>query len=449
MLTFLHHFFWELIDLLNAMSPYLLLGFLFAGVLKVWFPQHWIDRFMGNNNLKSVINTALIGIPLPLCSCGVIPTGISFYKNGASKGSSVSFLISTPQTGVDSVLVTYSLLGLPFAIIRVIVALITGVIGGVVTNIFGKGKHTPTNEISTASCATNTVKSNRIIKMFKYGFNEFLMDIAKWLIIGILIAAVLSTVIPDDFFIRYMQNEALSMLTVLLASVPLYLCATASVPIAAVLMMKGLSPGAALILLMAGPATNAATITIIKKVFGNKTLFSYLGSIIGGALVFGLLINHFLPAEWFIMTGSSHLHHQHEMLPLWFKISSSVILVSLIIYGYIQKYIELKRPIATAEAQPLLLNTQVSSNQVSPPKFSANQFSFAGNIKTQIFKVEGMTCSHCKASVEKNVRNIEGISSVTATPALNKVEVNGTSINSTKVEEMINDLGYLFKGKFK
>lgn len=123
----------SLLDLLNSMAPYLLLGFLFAGMLKVWFPRKWIDRYMGQNSWRSVVNTAILGIPLPLCSCGVIPTGISFYRNGASKGSSVSFLISTPQTGVDSVLVTYSLLGLPFAIMRVIVALITGVLGGIIT----------------------------------------------------------------------------------------------------------------------------------------------------------------------------------------------------------------------------------------------------------------------------------------------------------------------------
>ncbi|TLX72643.1 heavy metal-associated domain-containing protein [Labilibacter sediminis] len=446
MIQFFIQFISELFYLLNAMSPYLLLGFFFAGVLKVWFPQKWIDRYMGKSNVRSAINTALIGIPLPLCSCGVIPTGISFYKNGASKGSSVSFLISTPQTGVDSVLVTYSLLGLPFALIRVVVALVTGVIGGVFTNLTGKNDENVTTKNPEPSCCSSSpsTSSKSITRVLKYGFHEFLMDIAKWLIIGILIAAGLSAVIPDDFFSLYLDNELLSMLTILLASVPLYLCATASVPIAAVLMMKGLSPGAALILLMAGPATNAATITIIKKIFGSKTLFSYLISIIGGAIVFGLAINHFLPAQWFQMIDSSHLHHQHELLPQWFKILSSVILVSLIIYGYIKKHLDLKKTKSQPTIKTVLAN---NTNLQQPLSFSATQFSFAGILKTEAFKVEGMTCSHCKASVETNLKKLDGINTVNANPALNKVEVSGSEINQIKIEEVINSLGYNFKGK--
>ena len=223
----------SLIKLLNAMSPYLLLGFLFAGILKVWFPQRWIDRYMGKSNWKAVINTAILGIPLPLCSCGVIPTGISFYRNGASKGSSVSFLISTPQTGVDSVMVTYSLLGLPFAMIRVIVALVTGILGGAFTNCVGKNDAVDTNPVSTSCAGDNMRNKKGISGVFRYGFYEFLMDIAKWLLIGIFIAAALAVIIPDDFFMTYLNNELLSMLVVLLASVPLYHCAKATVPDAA------------------------------------------------------------------------------------------------------------------------------------------------------------------------------------------------------------------------
>ncbi len=447
-LDFIYKFFTELSYLVNAMSPYLLLGFFFAGVLKVWFPQHWIDRYMGKSNIRSAINTALIGIPLPLCSCGVIPTGISFYKNGASKGASVSFLISTPQTGVDSVLVTYSLLGLPFALMRVIIALITGVIGGVVTNFTSKKDQADVETQSSGCCSTGTVKSNHsIARVFQYGFNEFLMDIAKWLIIGILIAALLSSIIPDDFFSMYMDNELLSMFTVLLASVPLYLCATASVPIAAVLMLKGLSPGAALIFLMAGPATNAATITVIKKVFGNRTLFSYLGSIIGGAVIFGFMINHFLPVDWFQMATGSHLQHQHELLPGWMKIVSSIILVMLIIYGYIKKHLFLKKQKKLSQVKTVLFQDNNPKQSTAAVSFSGNQFSFAGNNKSTTYRVEGMTCSHCKASVENNLKKLDGITSVTATPAINTVEVTGTNLDEKKIEDTINGLGYSFFGK--
>ncbi|WP_068473880.1 permease [Saccharicrinis aurantiacus] len=438
-MQYIYQFFQELISITNEMAPYLLLGFFFAGVLKVWFPQKWINRYMGKNNLMSVINTALLGIPLPLCSCGVIPTGISFYKNGASKGSSVSFLISTPQTGVDSVLVSYSLLGLPFAIIRVIVALITGVLGGVLTNAIDKEE-----KIEVAPIKSGTKKTDHSLgRVLKYGFNEFLMDIAKWLIIGLLIAAALATIIPDNFFIQYINNEPLSMLMVLLASIPLYVCATASVPIAAILMMKGLSPGAALIFLMAGPATNAATITVIKKVFGNKTLFSYLFSIIGGAIAFGFLINHFLPSEWFSIAQNEHMHHNHEMLPFWFKILSSLTLVGLVIYGYIKRHKK-----NNSYSAPITNNTSINITN-NKPNFNPQQMNFVGISKTAEYSVTGMTCSHCKANVEKNLKQKDGVSTVSANPQKNTVIVTGTSINDDMVKETVNSLGYSYVKRIK
>lgn len=439
----------SLIDLLKAMSPYLLLGFLFAGILKVWFPQRWIDRYMGKNNWRSVINTAILGIPLPLCSCGVIPTGISFYRNGASKGSSVSFLISTPQTGVDSIMVTYSLLGLPFAIIRVIVALITGVLGGGLTN-FTAQKDIVNTSKATDSCESDKMGTKQGIKgVLHYGFYEFLMDIAKWLVIGILIAAILAVIIPDDFFTTYVDNEPLSMLMVLFASVPLYLCATSSVPIAAVLMMKGLSPGAALVLLMAGPATNAATITVIKKVFGNKTLFSYLGSIILGALVFGMIINNYLPREWFIMS-EYNLHHTHhdELAPKWLQISSALLLVGLIINGYIHQFIKRKKLRNNIKIQS---ETVKASILQSPPiNNTATQFSgfsITATLQTKIFIVEGMTCSHCKQSVEQNLLKTDTIQNVNADPQNNTVTIEASQFDIGLIKKTVERLGYSFKGE--
>jgi len=447
--TYFITFFESLFDLLKAMSPYLLLGFLFAGILKVWFPQKWIDRYMGKSSWKSVINTAILGIPLPLCSCGVIPTGISFYRNGASKGSSVSFLISTPQTGVDSIMVTYSLLGLPFAIIRVFVALITGVLGGAATNFIAKEDVVDANN-TPQSCESDNMGTKTGLKgIFRYGFYEFLMDIAKWLVIGILIATLMAVIIPENFFIKYLNNEPLSMLVVLVASVPLYLCATASVPIAAVLMLKGLSPGAALVLLMAGPATNAATITVIKKVFGNKTLFSYLGSIILGAITFGLSINHFLPREWFpINEHAAHIGHKHELLPEWFQIVSALLLVGLIINGYLQKAIKRRKSIKkqmvkTSSIDSSLLMGRNHSNNT--PQFG--DFTVAKPITNKTFIVKGMTCSHCKASVESNLLKLDGISHVEATPGENTVIVESDKPRNIEIEKIVNSLGYEFIGE--
>ena len=233
----------ELVRLVNEMAPYLLLGFLFAGILRVFFPKGIITRYMGQNNFRSVLNASLLGIPMPLCSCGVLPTAIGFYKNGASRGSTISFLISTPQTGVDSILATYSLLGLPFAIIRPVVALLTGVFGGMLGTRAELG-----DEQGTLKNQDTVESHERSLKeLFRYGFVELLQDISKWLIIGILMAALLSVLIPADFFTERISSEYLAMLMMLLASVPLYICATGSIPIAAVLLMKGLSPGAALV----------------------------------------------------------------------------------------------------------------------------------------------------------------------------------------------------------
>ena len=250
------------------MAPYLILGFLIAGILKVLVPANIMTKYLGKSNTSSVINASLFGIPLPLCSCGVLPTGISLYKNGASKGSSVSFLISTPQTGVDSILVTWSMLGLPLAIIRPITAFFTGVAGGILTNKFDSTRLSIKTEVNQEKKS----KGSSLREIFRYAFIEMVDDIAKWLVIGLLIAAFITVAVPDEFFNEFNITGLTGMVLILVVSIPLYICATASVPIAAVLLLKGLSPGAILVFLMAGPATNAATITVIGKNLGKKHL---------------------------------------------------------------------------------------------------------------------------------------------------------------------------------
>jgi len=178
--------------------------------------------------------------------------------------------------------------------------------------------------------------------MFRYSFIEFLQDISNWLIIGLLISALISVFVPDNFFADKIPNNFVGMLLILVISIPVYICATASVPVAAVLMLKGLSPGAAFVLLMAGPATNAATITMISKVLGKKPLIGYLGAIITGALLSGLFIDYCLPSEWFRITryyGHTGLNH-HELLPMWIKTGSAILLMLLILNGYLQKYLK-------------------------------------------------------------------------------------------------------------
>lgn len=425
MQDYIKQFFSDLSEIFIEMAPYLMLGFFFAGLLHVFFPKTKVSRYMGRKNKNSVINASLLGVPLPLCSCGVIPTGISFYKHGASRGSTVSFLISTPQTGIDSILVTYSLLGLPFALIRPIIAFLSGVMGGALTNVITKNEQEDQiNNINEKKENLSRVEKSR--EMFRYAFVEFLQDISNWLIIGLVLAAIVSVIVPPDFFATHLGNGFLGKIIILIAAIPVYVCATASVPIAAVLMLKGLSPGAALVFLMAGPATNAATITMIGKVLGKRSLFSYLVSIIGGALIFGALIDWFLPSSWFTLNALSETSpHQHETLPYWLKISSSIILVLLIINGYFQKFLERKK----------MESINIKHNQ---------------NIKSMIsknIKVQGMTCNHCKANVENAIKSIEGIDDVQIDLSNGKVIISGSTVDLDRVKTNIEGIGYEFKGE--
>jgi len=415
----------ELVKLTIEMAPYLMLGFLFAGILYAWFPDQKMVKYLGKNNTASVFNAALLGVPLPLCSCGVIPTGISFYRNGASKGSSVAFLISTPQTGVDSIMVTWSLLGWPLAVLRPIIALVTGMLGGILTN-FSVNRDIKKQVSEPEILNDKNQKKINLFGMLRYAFVDFLQDIVKWLTVGLLIAALMAVVIPEDFFLRYLSNDYLSMLIILVASIPLYVCATGSVPIAAVLMMKGLSPGAAIVFLMAGPATNAATISVIGNTMGRKTLFIYLFSIISGALFFGILINEFLPHDLF-MNAMNHIHtggHTHEILPRWLQVGSAILLTGLMINGLLRIYL------------PSLYR---GKTQKIEPKTNETM-----NIKTIL--VEGMTCNHCKATVENNLKKMTGISNVLADPNTGKVVIEGENINIPETEKTITSLGYKYKG---
>lgn len=423
MMDYIVQFFPALAGLTMEMAPYLLLGFLFAGILYVWFPRKKVYKYLGKPNSASVINAALIGIPLPLCSCGVIPTGISFYNSGASKGSSVSFLVSTPQTGIDSIMVTYSLLGLPMAIVKPVIALITGFFGGFLTNRFDRENRKAAGQ----DVADNNDQADRSLPgMLRYAFVEFLEDIAKWLLIGLLLAALIEVLVPESFFTMYLGNEYLEMLLILVVAIPLYVCATGSVPIAAILMLKGLSPGAAIVFLMAGPATNAATMTVLGNVFGRRTLIIYLISIVIGAYFFGTIVNEFLPREWFL-DPIRHIHggeHAHGILPYWLEAGSAILLALLIANALYNKYLSRYFKRKTAEQETIIYP----------------------EMKNMEIIVQGMTCSHCEAAIENNVSALEGIDHVKADLTTGKVKIRGERIDLDKIREKVEGLGYKFGG---
>ena len=409
----------SLYSLTSEMAPYLLLGFLFAGILKYSVSPNIMTKYLGKNRLSSVINASLLGVPLPLCSCGVLPAGISLYKNGASKGSAVSFLISTPQTGVDSILVTWSMLGLPFALLRPIIAFVTGIVGGWFTN-----KVDNSDSKVRKDTASNTKPKFSIKGLLHYSFIEMVGDIAKWLVIGLLIAAFITVIIPDNFFTEYKLDGIVGMLIILAVSIPLYICATSSVPIAAVLLLKGLSPGALLVFLMAGPATNAATITVIGKNLGKKTLTVYLATLVIGSLVFGLLIDNFLPGSWFSPLSIINDMHGNHLLPQWLVFSSTLLLVLLIAYSYYNS--------AAAVYKKWNKSKQ-------PPTYS---------IVTQelVVNVSGMTCGKCKAKVEDGIGELLNVSSAVADTENDTLKIVGNNLSPDDIAKKIVALGYKYNG---
>lgn len=417
-ITYVKTFFADFVSILSEMSPYLLLGFFFAGLLHAFMPRQKINRYFNGKPFISSLRAALFGVPLPLCSCGVIPTGTALYKNGASKGGTVSFLISTPQTGVDSILATFSLLGLPFAIVRPIAALITGVTGGLVTAKITKNDQReviPEEEYNAKKLSFG----QRVKDVFKYGFVAFIQDISKWLVIGLVLAAIISAIIPDNFFELMNLPPVLQMLMILAVSIPLYICATGTIPLAAILILKGISPGAAFVLLMAGPATNAATITMIGKVLGKRSLFSYLGTIIVGALSFGFLIDYALPGEWFTLIANEHLGHVHGTNLAWWQIASGITLLSLIINGYIQKY-------RKTEPEQITIQNKL-------------------DMEFQTITVEGMTCNHCKMNVENNLKKLDFLEDAQVNLTEKSVTLKGDNIDLNKVKETVESLGYTYK----
>ena len=317
------------------MSPYLLFGFLVAGILSVLISQRFVERHLGGRGVWPLLKASLFGIPLPLCSCGVIPVSMSLHKHGASKGSTISFLLSTPQTGVDSIFVTLSLLGPVFAIFRPLVALVTGIIGGTLAYVFGAGPEDKSQVPPKCldECCAGEEKSSKVTRGLKYGFITLPRDIGKAMLVGLVIAAVISAVVPDDFFAEKLLGTGIfAMVVMMLLGIPVYVCATASVPVATALILKGVTPGAALVFLITGPATNAVAFTTIWKVLGGRTAIVYLLTVVICALGSGLLLDTMFPD-----LGTSVQTHVHQMEHSILGYISAVALLAVLTFAILGK----------------------------------------------------------------------------------------------------------------
>ena len=413
----------QFIDLVTEMSPYLLLGFLLAGLMHAFIPGTIYSKYLAKPNMRSVVLAALFGIPLPLCSCGVLPTAMSLRREGASKGAAVSFLIATPQTGVDSIIATFSLMGLPFAIIRPIAALATAIFGGKMVNVIegdeGAGRIDGTKEqINDADCGDNCCKGHnkapksfvgKIIEALRYAYIDMMESVGKWLVVGLVVAGLITIFVPDSYFEVFKDNSFTSMLLVLCISIPMYLCATGSIPIAVALMMKGLTPGAALVLLMAGPACSVASVLVVSKVLGRRTLTAYLFSIISGAIGFGLITDYLLPRAWFMshLVANDACCEEESSL---FATCCTVLLFLLLANAFIRR-----RFCSKAKCCCENENSDVSSTTKINSKKTMKQ----------TFVINGMSCNHCRMSAEKAILSVKGVTSASVDLGSKQAVVEG------------------------
>lgn len=421
------------LGIVNEMSPYLLLGFLLAGIMHAFIPDGWYTKYLSGNTFRSVVNAAIFGVPLPLCSCGVIPTAMSLRREGASKGAVVSFLIATPQTGVDSIFATYSLMGLPFAVVRPIAALCTAIIGGTFVN--WNGDNEEMSAVADASRAYSEQPrlsfASRCGETLKFGFVEMMEDIGKWLVIGLIVAGLITVLVPDSFFAIFRDNTLLSMLLVLCVSVPMYICATGSIPIAVALMMKGLTPGAALVMLMAGPACNVASILVVNKVLGKKTLLLYLAAIVGGSIFFGFGIDYLLPREWFTEHLNNTLACCHDVAG-WFEWLCTGVLALLLLNVLRMKLMH----------QSACSCGHGHGEHCHCHEEETCSASAAESCETRTYRIKGMTCNHCRANAEKVIRTVPGVESVSVDLQSEIATVVGDAIDDSAVREAVESIGF-------
>ncbi len=404
----------EIVSTMIAMSPYLLFGFLMAGVLSVLVRPETVEKHLGGRGFLQTVKAAIFGVPLPLCSCGVIPVAASLRRHGAGKGAATSFLISTPQTGVDSIFITFSLLGPVYAIFRPIAAFLGGVIGGTAVNLLGdkKGEQPYMPVCTDECCSGNCDHESRVSRILKYGFHSLPADINKALIAGIVIAGVIGAVVPDDFLSILLGGGIVSMLVMVVLGIPIYVCATASVPIAAALIAKGVSPGAALVFLMTGPATNAATVLTVSKVMGKRTAGIYLGTVAVSAVLFGLLLDAIYKSA-----DVAPPMAMHSMLPHWLGVASSFVLAAVIAGSFFRL-----------------------------PSGRGKSVKESGMTERLVLDIKGMHCNHCVESVKRALTEMPQVASAEVYLKEGRAEVAGEGLDGEAMKRAVEALGYSVTG---
>lgn len=296
--------FWRLTA---EMAPYLLIGFAVAGLLHVIVHPKWIERHLGKRGLRQIFKASVIGAPLPLCSCGIIPVAATVRQLGGSRGSVASFTAATPQTGVDSIIATGGLISWPFAAVRVIVAVISGTVcGWLVERFEGKEMNSPhpAPEQPATCCHGGDENVPRVSPQkqsggekfaaaVRYGFLKLPSELYRALFVGLILAAIITSLLPRGWIGTHIESAGIQYLLALMSGLPLYVCSTGSIPLALSLIASGLTPGAALIFLIVGPATNIATLVALPKIIGTRATVSYIAGLVVISILAAIVIDGF------------------------------------------------------------------------------------------------------------------------------------------------------------
>ena len=374
----------EIWGILSRMAPYLLLGFSIAGILHALIPDELIYRHLSGRGIKPIVKAALAGVPLPLCSCSVIPVSAHLRRQGASKGATVSFLASTPTTGVDSILATYALLGPVFAVVRPLSALISGILAGTAVTLFDSGGNGHSDgEQACPDCRVSRPQGStipqKLLEALRYGFIELPGAVAKWLLIGIVAGGVISYIFKVTGYRMEFSNPVLAYLLVLAFSLPMYVCSMGSIPVAAALMTGGLSPGTALVLLIAGPATNTTTMSFVGGKLGRKTLLIYLSVIVLVSITSGLVVDLFLHKAAIGAGVTAHTAMFHNRLR---DTIAAPLLLAILVYPIVKSF-----------------NGRKNLRE-------------AKGMNRKFFRVPDMSCEHCVRRIRSALSEINGVREV-------------------------------------
>lgn len=320
-----------------------------------------VVKWLGKEHWSSVFKAALLGVPLPLCSCAVIPAAVELRKSGAGRGATSSFLISTPESGIDSISVTYALMGLPMAILRPVAAFLSAFVAGLLQLILNPEKEIKKVEVQAEvkSCCAHKKKQDSpgdshdhshqhahaheshgstssfsnfwLVKSLKYAFVDLIDDMAVWFSLGMVLAALVDTFVPPAVFVTLTGHWG--KLAIMALAVPIYICASATTPLAAAMMLKGLSPGSALLLMLLGPATNLSNLLVMQKYIGKKAVIINLVAICLCAWAMAIASDHFFPLWGLdnVTMGLSPDHARHT--PHVVEILCALLLSGLLLKG--------------------------------------------------------------------------------------------------------------------